>query len=77
MTDIRRIDEIEVGPRFRKDFGDIEGLAAWIAMDGLIEPIVVTPDGRLLAGHRRLRACQMLGWTDIPVSIKEESRAGS
>ena len=27
MTETRPIDEITIGPRFRKDFGDIEALA--------------------------------------------------
>jgi ParB/RepB/Spo0J family partition protein len=65
----RPIAEIIVGARHRKDMGDIEGLAASIADVGLLHPIVVHPDGTLIAGERRLRACQHLGWSEVPVRI--------
>ena len=38
--------------------GDIAGLAANIAALGLLHPIVVQPDGTLIAGERRLQAVQ-------------------
>lgn len=59
------IDAIVIGERYRKDFGDIEGLAASIADLGLLQPIVVTPDRRLIAGERRLAAFRLLGRTQI------------
>jgi N6-adenosine-specific RNA methylase IME4/ParB-like chromosome segregation protein Spo0J len=61
------ISYITIGDRHRKDLGDIDGLAASIADIGMLQPIVVTPDGRLIAGARRLRAAQALGWRDIPI----------
>jgi hypothetical protein len=30
---------------------------------------VVRPDGRLIAGERRLAACKKLGWTSVPVTV--------
>ena len=36
---------------------------------GLLQPIVVTPDGTLIAGERRLRAALRLGWTHISISV--------
>jgi N6-adenosine-specific RNA methylase IME4 len=68
-TALRPIGGITVGQRFRRDLGDIAGLAKSIAEIGLLHPIVVTPDGRLIAGDRRLRAAKLLGWTEIPVRI--------
>src|SRR3990167_5914477 len=59
---------IVVGRRFREDMGDIASLAASIADVGLLHPIVVTPDGRLIAGTRRLEACRSLGWEEVPVT---------
>ena len=44
-------------------------LAASIADIGLLHPIVVRPGGLLIAGERRLRACESLGWTTIAVHI--------
>lgn len=63
------IDQIEVGYRYRRDLGDLRGLAASIAGVGLLHPVVVTPDGRLIAGQRRLAACRELGWTEVPVTV--------
>jgi N6-adenosine-specific RNA methylase IME4 len=65
----RRINEIVVGERHRRDLGDIKGLAESIAELGLLQPIVVRLDGTLIAGERRLQAVKSLGWTDIPVNI--------
>jgi len=63
------IAAIRVGHRHRKDMGDIGALAASIADIGLLQPIVVTPDNRLIAGERRLRAAEELGWTEIAVRM--------
>jgi N6-adenosine-specific RNA methylase IME4 len=64
-----RIEEIEVGFRYRKDLGDIRALTNSIMEVGLLHPVVVTPSGRLIAGQRRLEACRELGWTEVPVTI--------
>jgi N6-adenosine-specific RNA methylase IME4/ParB-like chromosome segregation protein Spo0J len=63
------IDQIQVGFRYRKDLGDLRPLADSIAEVGLLHPVVVTPEGRLIAGQRRLETCRQLGWTDIPVTV--------
>lgn len=63
------IDAIRIGERHRKEHGDIAGLARSIAELGLLQPVVVTPDGRLVAGERRLRAMQSLGWDSAPVTV--------
>ncbi len=55
-----RIDDVTVGARVRRDLGDVAGLAASIAEVGLLHPIVVTPDKRLIAGERRIEACRVL-----------------
>jgi N6-adenosine-specific RNA methylase IME4 len=71
---LARFDEIDisairVGQRHRKDMGDIGALARNIADVGLLHPVVVTPDMRLVAGERRLRAFQRLGRARIPARI--------
>ena len=63
------IDQIEVGFRYRKDLGDLRALAQSIDEVGLLHPVVVTPEGRLIAGQRRLQACRQLGWAEIPVTV--------
>lgn len=61
--------DVWVGPRHRKDMGDIAALAASIDRVGLLHPIVVTPDNKLIAGERRLEACKLLGWGDVPATV--------
>jgi ParB family transcriptional regulator, chromosome partitioning protein len=62
------IRKINVRNRYRKNLGDIESLAANIKELGLLHPIVVRPDGRLIAGERRLAACKRLGWKTVSVT---------
>lgn len=64
-----KVAAIKAGSRYRRDLGDIDGLAASIKELGLLHPVVVTPDGQLIAGLRRLEACKRLGWQDIPVTV--------
>jgi ParB-like nuclease domain/DNA methylase len=63
------IAQIKVANRFRKDLGDIKSLASSIVAVGLMHPIVIRDDNQLIAGERRLEACKMLGWKEIPVTI--------
>lgn len=61
-----RIEEVRVGERARKDYGDLTSLKDSIAEHGLLQPIVLLPDDYLLCGGRRLEACKQLGWQAIP-----------
>ena len=63
------INKIIVTDRIRKDFGNIEELAEDIEANGLINPPTINKSYVLLAGERRLRACKMLGWPQIPVNM--------
>jgi hypothetical protein len=60
---------ITIGHRHRRDLGDLDSLAASIDAVGLLQPVVVTPDGRLVAGQRRLEAVRLLGWDTVPVHV--------
>ena len=63
------IDVIQIGERFREDYGDVESLAQSIKSEGLINPITVDTESNLLAGGRRLEACKLLGWDSIDATI--------
>lgn len=69
MANAFPIDGIQVGFRYRKDLGDLRSLADSIGEVGLLHPIVITPEGRLIAGQRRLEACRLLGWAEVPVTV--------
>jgi site-specific DNA-methyltransferase (adenine-specific) len=68
------IATIKIGQRHRRDMGDIEGLAASIADVGLLHPVVVTPNGRLIAGERRIQAFRKLGRKQIPATVVDLDR---
>lgn len=68
MTQVE-ISKIKVEDRIRKTFNNIEELAVEIDELGLINPITITKDFKLLAGERRLRAHKHLGRTHIEANI--------
>ena len=63
------IADIKIGKRHRRDMGDIDAFARNLDEVGLLHPVVVRPDGKLIAGERRLRAAKVLGWTKIPITV--------
>jgi ParB family transcriptional regulator, chromosome partitioning protein len=61
-------------PRTRLDETALTELTASIEASGLLQPVLVRPkNGRyeLIAGERRWRAVQRLGWPKIPAVIKD------
>ena len=66
---LRSISSVHIGKRFRHEMGNLGSLVESISSVGLLHPIVVTSDGRLIAGKRRLEACKELGWREIPTTV--------
>jgi ParB/RepB/Spo0J family partition protein len=71
LIDVEKIDVTEgFNVRTHMDEEGIERLAANFKRVGVVQPVVVMPgeDGRfaLVAGHRRLRAAEVAGFTQIP-----------
>ena len=65
-----RINDITIGERVRKDFGNLEPLAESIRELGLLQPIGVTAENLLVFGERRLRAVRdYLDWETIPARV--------
>ena len=61
-------------PRVRIDEPQFQELVNSMQSAGLLQPVVVRPhqDGfQLIAGERRWRAAQALGWSKIPAVIKQ------
>jgi len=65
----RAIQSIAIAERTRKQMGDISGLARSIQEIGLLHPIVIDDKNQLIAGQRRLKACESLGWGSVPVHV--------
>jgi 16S rRNA G966 N2-methylase RsmD len=68
-----RIESIRVGKRMRP-LGDIDALVASIRELGLLTPITVTRDRRLVSGFHRLAAFKTLGRHMIPAVVFALSR---
>ncbi|MGH3095124.1 MAG: ParB/RepB/Spo0J family partition protein [Streptosporangiales bacterium] len=66
-----KLDAITVTGRHRHSMGDIAGLAESMNTVGLLQPVVVTSDGALVAGARRLAAARSLGWDEVPAHVVE------
>ncbi len=61
-------------PRKEFDPTELADLEASIRANGLLQPVTVRPATggfELIAGERRFRAMQRLGWSEIPAIVKE------
>lgn len=66
----RMPSQVKVALRHRKDFGDLNSLARSIdARGGLLQPIVITKDNKLIAGERRLRAWDLSQFKGLPIPV--------
>lgn len=79
MEDYRSVeletDAIIIRKRVRRNLGDLTPLVESIRKHGLLNPIVVTARGELVAGHRRLEATKRLGWKKVPVRYVDSAEA--
>ena len=64
-----RLADIVVEDRLRAPGEDVEGLATSISKLGLLQPLVVREDLRLVAGRRRMLAVESLGWSEVPAVV--------
>ena len=67
LVELIKIADIKIGKRHRRDLGDVQALADSINEVGLLHPPVVSDTAYSLPGERRIQACKILGWTEIPV----------
>ncbi len=66
------IDDPQVAMRSDTDDDSINELMSDMREVGLIQPITIRPRGgryEIIAGHRRTRAAQLLGWSEIEAKI--------
>ncbi len=71
-----KISEISVSTSHRIDPGNQEELKQTLHTYGMIHPIVVRelgigahPQYELIAGFRRLKTAEALGWTEVPITV--------
>jgi ParB family transcriptional regulator, chromosome partitioning protein len=63
-------------PRTNFNHDELHELADSIRVNGIIQPLIVTPSGKngifhLIAGERRLRASKLAGLSTVPVVIRD------
>jgi hypothetical protein len=61
--------KIPTTTRIRINPGNLMELAENIKRYGMLHPIVVNEQMELIAGYRRLKAAESIGWTEVPVSV--------
>lgn len=64
----RPISELRPGSANARIHSDkqVAQIARSISAFGFVSPVLITPDGSILAGHGRVRAAERLGMTDVP-----------
>jgi ParB family chromosome partitioning protein len=64
-----------LNPRGELNGADVEELVASVRAHaehgGILQPLLVTPDGTVVAGHRRLAAARRAGLEEVPVLVRE------
>lgn len=58
--------------RIKKE--NVQRLAQSIEQYGLVYPPAVSDDMQIIEGHRRVAACKLLGWTEMPIIIVKGDR---
>jgi DNA modification methylase len=67
-VEYRSIAELRLDPRNPRTHNrrQIRQIAHSIRTFGFNVPVLIDPDGKVIAGHGRVLACQHLGWTEVP-----------
>ncbi len=63
------VGDVIIRKRIRKNLGDLTLLMDSLRRHGMLNPIVITRDRELVAGHRRLESARRLGWQRVTASI--------
>ena len=71
------VEYLKVHPKNNEYFDDIAGkeyeqFKNSIQNEGVITPLIVSPDMTIISGHQRLKACMELGKQRVPIIIRHE-----
>jgi len=76
--DIEKLKPSSLQPRLKFNEDSIEELASSIKESGILQPVLVVPEGNhytIIVGERRWRAAQKIGFKKIPSIIRAMSKA--
>jgi ParB family chromosome partitioning protein len=63
-----------LNPRGDVSGSGLDALAESIRAQGVLQPLLVTPAGVVVAGHRRLAAARLAGLEEVPVVVRDLDR---
>jgi ParB family chromosome partitioning protein len=70
------VQSIKVENRIRNDLGDLTPLMDSLRKHGQLNPVTISADSDLIAGHRRLESARRLGWLTVDaIRLKDVSEA--
>lgn len=69
------VNSVILRRRVRKNLGDLKPLAESLKTHGLMNPILINERNELIAGHRRLEAARLLGWSTIAARVVDRGEA--
>ena len=73
-TETRPVNDLRMNPLNPRDelhTAGLDELAESIRAQGVLQPLLVTPGGVVVAGHRRLAAARLAGLTAVPVVVRD------
>ena len=76
------VAHLKIHPKNSEFFDDISGadyeqFKTSIQNEGILAPLIVTPDLTVVSGHQRLKACIELGIEMVPVIIRQDIKSES
>jgi protein gp37/ParB-like chromosome segregation protein Spo0J len=68
----RKISDLRRHPMNAEIYGDVPDaeFVESIREKGVLTPIIVTSENRVISGHRRVAACKQLGISEVPVDVR-------
>src|SRR6266498_1897822 len=73
-TETRPVNDLRpnpLNPRGELHVAGLDELADSIRTQGVLQPLLVTPGGVVVAGHRRLAAALLAGLSEVPVVVRD------
>jgi len=72
-----KVTDLKEHPKQAEIFGDVseselQDLAELLRKEGQRHPVEILPSGVVLAGHQRVRAAKLLGWSHVDVVIRHD-----
>ncbi|MFU8779950.1 MAG: ParB N-terminal domain-containing protein [Kiritimatiellia bacterium] len=68
-----RIEDILIKDRVRTEIGNLKPLMESMRLHGQLNPVTITRENELIAGHRRTLAARELGWKFIDAHVVDRT----